>query len=147
MKSEKLTEEEARRLIDMLKRSLIEVLDFPDRGMKTEFDVLGDTPKDVFTISIFRGRIQPQKYNIGARIKKNGTSLLELHINATNVHFNPDGEKITKNHWHIYTESYDRKFAIPAEDIREEAFVENTLLFLKKFHVIEPPEIHYQTEL
>ena len=61
MKSEKLTEEEARRLINMLKRSLIEVLDFPDRGMKTEFDVLGDTPKDVFTVSIFRGRIQPQK--------------------------------------------------------------------------------------
>lgn len=93
MSGEKLTDAEARRLIAMLKRALIEAIDFPDRGKKAEFDVVGDTKKDLFTVSIFRGKIQSKKYSIGARIKKNGISLLELHINATNVHFNPDGEK------------------------------------------------------
>lgn len=147
MSGEKLTDAEARRLIAMLKRALIEAIDFPDRGKKAEFDVVGDTKKDLFTVSIFRGKIQSKKYSIGARIKKNGISLLELHINATNVHFNPDGEKITKDHWHIYREDYGRKFAIPAEDICDKDFVENTLIFLRKFHVVEPPKIYYQTEL
>ncbi len=146
MSGEKLTDAEARRLLEMLKHTLIEEMNFPNRGEKKEFDVVGDTKKDLFTVSIFRGRIQPKKYSIGARIKKNGISLLELHINATNVHFNPDGEKITKDHWHIYTEDYGRKFAIPAEDIYDEDFVENTLIFLRKFHVVEPPKIYYQTE-
>ena len=86
MSGEKLTDAEARRLIAMLKRALIEAIDFPDRGKKAEFDVVGDTKKDLFTVSIFRGKIQSKKYSIGARIKKNGISLLELHINATNVH-------------------------------------------------------------
>ena len=146
MSGEKLTDAEARRLLEMLKHTLIEEMNFPNRGEKKEFDVVGDTKKDLVTVSIFRGRIQPKKYSIGARIKKNGISLLELHINATNVHFNPDGEKITKDHWHIYTEDYGRKFAIPAEDIYDEDFVENTLIFLRKFHVVEPPKIYYQTE-
>ena len=127
--------------------ALIEAIDFPDRGKKAEFDVVGDTKKDLFTVSIFRGKIQSKKYSIGARIKKNGISLLELHINATNVHFNPDGEKITKDHWHVYTEEYGRKLAFPAEDIHSEKFEENTVRFLKKFHVVEPPEIRCQMEL
>lgn len=147
MSGEKLTNAEARRLLEMLKHTLMEEMNFPNRGEKKEFDVVGDTKKDLFTVSIFRGRIQPKKYSIGARVKKNGISLLELHINATNVHFNPDGEKITKDHWHIYTEEYGRKFAIPAEDICDEKFVENTLIFLRKFHVVEPPKLYYQTEL
>lgn len=56
-------------------------------------------------------------------------------------------KKITKDHWHIYREDYGRKFAIPAEDICDKDFVENTLIFLRKFHVVEPPKIYYQTEL
>lgn len=70
MSGEKLTDAEARRLIAMLKRALIEAIDFPDRGKKAEFDVVGDTKKDLFTVSIFRGKIQSKKYSIGARIKK-----------------------------------------------------------------------------
>ena len=104
MSVSKLTNAEARRLLDMTKRSLIAELNFPTRGDEKEFDVVGDTKKDIFAIKIYRGKIQPFKYNIGARIKKNGTMLLELHINPSNVHRNPDGEKICGSHWHIYTE-------------------------------------------
>lgn len=94
MSVSKLTNAEARRLLDMTKRSLIAELNFPTRGDEKEFDVVGDTKKDIFAIKIYRGKIQPFKYNIGARIKKNGTMLLELHINPSNVHRNPDAKKI-----------------------------------------------------
>lgn len=143
----KLTNEEARILLDMTKRSLIDGLAFPTRGDEKEFDVVGDTKKDVFAIKIYRGKIQPLKYNIGARIKKNGILLLELHINPSTVHPNPDGEKIHGNHWHIYTEEYGRAFAFPAENIQSDAFIDNTVAFLTKFNVIEKPYITYQHEL
>ena len=135
MSVSKLTNAEARRLLDMTKRSLIAELNFPTRGDEKEFDVVGDTKKDIFAIKIYRGKIQPFKYNIGARIKKNGTMLLELHINPSNVHRNPDGEKICGSHWHIYTEEYGRTYAFPAEDVQEDAFVDNTIAFLTKFNV------------
>lgn len=146
-----LTNTEARRLLDMTKRSLIAELDFPTRvltrGNEKEFDVVGDTKKDIFTIKIYRGKIQRLKYNIGARIKKNGILLLELHINPSGVHANPDGEKIRGSHWHVYTEKYGRSYAFPAENIQEDAFIDNTITFLTKFNVVEQPNITYQLEL
>lgn len=143
----KLTNEEAHRLLEMTKRSLVAEVGFPSCGGEEEFDVIGDTKKDVFAVKIYRGKIQPFKCNIGARIRKNGTMLLELHINPTNIHRNPDGEKIYGSHWHIYTEEYGRAYAFPAGDIREDAFVENTIAFLTKFNVVEQPQINYQLEV
>ena len=72
---------------------------------------------------------------------------IELHINPSNVHRNPDGEKICGSHWHIYTEEYGRTYAFPAEDVQEDAFVDNTIAFLTKFNVVEQPNINYQLEL
>ena len=106
MSSNKLTDAEARQLLEMTKKSLVQEINFPTRGNEKEFDVVGDTKKDIFAIKIYRGKIQPFKYNIGARIKKNGTMLLELHICQSNVNYNPNGEKICGSHWHIYTEEY-----------------------------------------
>lgn len=147
MSADKLTQEEARRLLEMIKRSLIDEINFPMRGTTKEFDVVGDTKADVFSINIYRAKIQPFKYNMGARIKKNGIMLLELHINPTTVHYNPDGEKITGSHWHIYTEGYGRTYAFHADDIEADKFVENTIAFLEKFNVIERPNIIYQLEI
>jgi len=143
----KLTEDEARKLIEMTKRSLITELNFPTCGKKKEFDVIGDTKQDLFSINIFRSKIKHTKYNISARIKKNGIMLLELHINPSNVHPNPNGEKILGSHWHIYTEEYGRAVAFPAEDIEADNFVENTIEFLVKFNVVERPSILYQLEI
>lgn len=147
MSAVKLTDAEARRLLEMTKRSLIAEMSFPSCGGTKEFDVVGDTKKDVFSVNIYRGKIQPFKYNIGARIKKNGIMLLELHINPSNVHYNPDGKKISGSHWHIYTEEYGRAYAFPADDIKNDEFVENTIAFLTRFNVIEQPNITYQLEL
>lgn len=147
MSSEKLTQDEAQRLLDMLKRSLTDLIHFPTRGDREEFDVIGDTKNDVFSINIYRSKIHPSKYNIGARIKRNGIMLLELHINSRGVHCNPDGEKIIGNHWHIYKEGFGRAFAFPADDLEDDRFVENTISFLEKFNVVECPHIVYQLEM
>lgn len=131
----------------MSKRSLIAAMSFTTRGNSKEFDVVGDNKNDIFTINIYRGKLPRFKYNIGARIKKNGIMLLELHVNPTSVHFNPDGEKIISSHWHIYTEEFGRVYAFPADDIKDEDFVENTINFLTRFNVIEKPNIIHQLEL
>lgn len=84
---------------------------------------------------------------MSARISKNNIMLLELHIDPGKPHMNPDGEKIVGSHWHIYSEEYGRKMAFPADDIDSTLFIENTIMFLDKFNVIEKPQINYQLEL
>ena len=112
-----ITDDEARKMLEMLKSLFEDELNFPLPGKKLEFEAVGENKRDLFVVSIFRGKIQSAKVNIGARIKVNGVMLLELHLNPTNVHQNPDGRKITGSHWHIYTEEYGRSMAYEAEDI------------------------------
>lgn len=147
MSNNKITQEEAERLLNMMKKTLSENIDFPEKGEQIEFELSGDTKKDIFITKIYRGRINRKKYEIGARVKKNNILLLELHISPGKVHPNPDGTKIIGSHWHIYTEEFERRFAYPAENLESDKFVENTILFLDKFNVIEKPTINYQLEL
>ena len=72
---------------------------------------------------------------------------MELHINSGNRHINPDGQKITGSHWHYYTQEYGLKNAFPAADLSSKNFVENTVLFLKEFHIVNTPIINHQTDL
>lgn len=147
MSVEKLTQGDAQRILQMIKHSLINEINFPLRGSTQEFNVIGDTKADIFTINIYRAKIRPFKYSMGARIKKQGIMLLELHINPTTTHRNPDGEKIIGSHWHIYKEGFGITFAFPAEDIQEDKFVDNTIAFLEKFNVVECPKILHQLEI
>lgn len=91
---EPLTTEEAKQLINLAKQTLLDVLNSPDKGADVEFNADSIQTKDSFIIKIFRGKINKEKYNYGARIAKNGIILLELHINAGNIHINPDGQKL-----------------------------------------------------
>lgn len=143
MASIKITQEEAEKLLQMLKNTLVDEIQFPSAGKSIEFNVEGETKEDIFVINIFRGKINRLKYNIGACVMKNGIVLLELHINPSNRHPNPDGELITGNHWHIYSEKYGLKWAFPADDINSEDFEKNTISFLIKFNVIEKPNVIY----
>lgn len=79
---EPLTTEEAKQLINLAKQTLLDVLNSPDKGADVEFNADSIQTKDSFIIKIFRGKINKEKYNYGARIAKNGIILLELHINA-----------------------------------------------------------------
>ena len=110
---EPLTTEEAKQLINLAKQTLLDVLNSPDKGADVEFNADSIQTKDSFIIKIFRGKINKEKYNYGARIAKNGIILLELHINA----------------------------------LSSNDFVENTLLFLEKFHIVNPPAINHQMDL
>lgn len=147
MASVKISQNEINKLLNMLKNSLIHLINFPGKGATKEFQVVGDTKHDIFTVSIYRGRINSNKYNLGGRITKNDIMLLSLHIGPSNVHINPNGEKITGNHWHVCDEAYGLKWAYPADDLESEQFVENTVAFLSKFHVIKQPQVNFQLEL
>lgn len=142
-----LSTDEARKLIELTKLSLIDAISSPKAGGDILFDVQSDTTTDLFSVNIYRGKINKHKYNYGARIKKNGIILLELHVNAGNRHMNPDGTIIPGSHWHYYTQEHGMKYAFAASDINSTDFVENTLLFLKEFNVINTPTINHQTDL
>ena len=43
MSSNKLTDAEARQMLEMTKKSLVQEINFPTRGNEKEFDVVGDT--------------------------------------------------------------------------------------------------------
>ena len=144
---ETLTTDEARRLIEIAKNALIEIIDAPQPGTRLEFDASGKESKELFTVDILRGKINRKKYNYGARIKKNGIILLELHVNAGNMHVNPNGEKFNGSHWHYYTQEDGLKNAFPVPDLDSQDFIDNTLLFLEKFHIVNNPKIQYQAEL
>ncbi len=143
----KLTAQEAKQLIEMLKRSIEKEVYLPVKGKTIKFDVQGDTKKHMFSISLYRGKINPNKGNYTALIKKSNTVLLSLETSSKARHMNPDGEIIEGPHWHIYTEEHGRSYAYPAAPIADNDFVKNTLLFLDEFHVIEKPAITQQASL
>lgn len=142
-----LTQAEAIRLLEMLKTTLQDQISFPNKGESVEFDVRGDTNKDLFTIKIYRGKINRNKHEIGARIKKDNIMLLELHVSPGKPHVNPDGQKIIGSHWHIYSEEHYRRQAYPAADITAGDFIDSTLKFFEKFHIVNQPTINYQLEI
>ncbi len=144
---EKLTQSEIEKMLKMLKSTIEKEVALPSLGNFVEFQVVGESKKDLFGIKVYRGRIQKNKLNLGAQIKKNGIMLLELHINPTNVHINPDGEKIVGSHWHIYSEEYERRQAFPASDVFGNNFIDDTIAFLTEFNVVEKPHVSIQLEL
>lgn len=156
MNEVKLTQNEAELLLASLKQKVQEFISFPYRGRKTNFEVKEKYGNNIFNICIYRGKINAYKYNINAFLQKNGIILLSLDINPNARHPNPPrgnysfpyyGVTIEGPHWHIYTEEFGRKLAFPAENINSKQFVENTILFLKKFNVIDLPQINEQIEL
>lgn len=144
-----LTQEDAESLISCLKRTLVDTINAPEKGKNLSFDVesVSMNPPESFVVSIFRGRINRSKISYNARIKLRNTVLLELHLNPTNKHMNPDGTIVSGSHWHIYREGYGIMFAFPADDIQTRDFVENTIVFLKRFNIINNPNINEQLEI
>lgn len=141
------TQAEIEELLQMLKASLTASISFPGKGRKESFKVKSLSSRDVFDIFIYRGSINAGKMNVEAVVEKNNVVLLELHINASNKHVNPDGTVIIGSHWHVFSEKFGRSQAFPADDIHDDAFVENTIKFLDRFNVIEKPNIQFQFEL
>lgn len=146
MARDKIKQDEIERLLEALKKTLVDSISFPEKGKSEEFEVKAVSTNEVFTIRIYRGKVNREKYNLGAIIQKHGLPILELHIGPGNRHTNPDGTIIEGSHWHIYSEQYGRTQAFPADDIESDRFVDNTIAFLEKFNVIEKPEVYFQLE-
>jgi len=144
----KLTQNEADKLISMLKRKIIdEQINFPNRKEKISFDVLGERRTDEFVVNIERKGINAQGCTYQGRIKSNNIILMRLDVNPTAVHINlKDGSKIEGSHIHIYDEEWETRYAIPF-DVEGKDLFEICYSFFEKFNVIEPPTIIYQEKL
>jgi len=142
----KLTQKEADMLIDMLKKTVEKEITFPELKGRVEFDVQGVRKEDVFAVNISRKGINASGASYQGRVRASGSILMRLDINPASVHINPDGEKITGTHLHIYTEEYDMSMAVPF-DIENKDLYQLCRVFLEKFNVIETPMINQQFTL
>lgn len=142
-----LTTTEATNLLNELKTILTNTIIAPKKSSSESYDVVGNTTNTPFSISIYRGKININKYNFSARVKKGNIVILELHVNAGNRHENPDGTIIIGSHWHYYTEDYGMRTAFPALDITSPDFVSSTLIFFEKFNIINKVSISEQLEI
>lgn len=101
-----LSQDEAERLIAEVKNSVEKLFVMPAAGERNaEFHVLGDDGEK-FTIAVFKGAINADRHSMSARITRLGVPLLRLCVNGS-THTNPDGERISGTHWHIYKEGED----------------------------------------
>ena len=131
-----LTNKEAQELINELKkRANNELLDFPTRGNKIEFEVCGiKKSNDKYIINITRSNINDEKCNYQGRVERSNIPLMRLDI-TDGSHRNPDGKKIVGNHLHIYNENYELSYAIPFDVEREDLFG-YCMEFFKKFNLV-----------
>ncbi len=87
---------------------------------------------------MFKGAINADRHSMSARITRLGVPLLRLCVNGS-THTNPDGERISGTHWHIYKEGEDDWNAQTA-DIESPDFVNDTIRLLDRFNVIHRPD-------
>lgn len=142
----KLTTEEAKLLINMLKERVTETtLKFPNSGKKLEFDVFAQKDGTKFVVNICRGSIDNNKCSYQGRTYINSTPILRLDI-TDSYHRNSDGTKISGNHLHIYNEETAMAEAIPFDITRDDLYG-YCLEFFKRFNIIEDSiGIIYQME-
>lgn len=143
----KMSTEEAKELIDMLKERVSQAtLEFPRVGNKLEFDVYAKKEGTKFIINITRGSINKNKCTYQGRTYINSAPILRLDI-TDSFHINSDGTKISGNHLHIYNEDTEMREAIPF-DIKNADLYDYCLEFFKKFNLIqENVGILYQMEM
>lgn len=139
----KLTTQEARQLIEELKRTVEKVLEMPHSKGGISFDVTAIKDSIEFVITIDRKGISGDKCSYQGRIKSNNLILLRLDVNPTGIHYNPDGSKIIGTHVHIYNELDDMKRAFPF-DIKKKSLYDLCFTFFQEFHIIEVPRISEQ---
>ena len=136
-----LSQDEAERLIKELKDTVERVVAMPAPGeQNSQFHVTGRDDGEGFAIALFRGRRNPDKHEISARVTRSGIQLMRLCVNGT-PHVNPDGTRPGRTHLHIYREGFDARVAYPV-DIASPDFVGDTMLLLDRFNVIDKP--HFQ---
>lgn len=141
-----LTQAEANRLIEMLKKTVEERIVFPSQKGRISFSVIGERKNNKFTINIDRKGIKAEKCTYQGRVSQSNQVLMRLDIDPNGRHTNPDGKLICGNHLHIYHELYDMKFAIPF-DIKDQDLYQTCYTFFEKFNIVERPVVFSQCSL
>lgn len=143
-----LTQMEAKQLIDMLKHTVEQQIQFPSQKGSISFEVVGERREDKFVVNIDRKGKAAEKCTYQGRVHRTNQILMRLDINPTGRHTNPgpDGEVILGNHIHIYREEFDINYAIPF-DIEDKDLYDLCYTFFEKFHIIDPPEVFCQPSL
>ena len=136
-----LTDAEARRMLELLKEALSPKSITLNKGEKASFEASSTTSPDRFRIQINRGARNEKKVEIVALPKGIPQTILELHLHPNQPHRNPDGELVKGSHWHVYSEEYGRRWAYPALDLETDSFVDGTMAFFERFHLIRHPQI------
>ena len=146
----RLTQQEAKMLIDMLKNIAQGKVDFPSEKGRISPPLLAKSidEKENFVIDMSRAGINANKATYQARHKRTNQILLRLDVNPTQRHPNPDGSMIEAgvNHLHIYTEEHGDRWAI-AFDTENKELDEICYLFFDRFNIIERPEIIVDRQL
>ena len=143
----KLTQKEADMLIDMLKKTVQKDLELPSGKGRVEFDVTGDRKEDVFVVNISRKGINESSASYQGRVRYgSGAILMRLDVNPTQPHRNPDGEKISGTHLHIYTEEYGERMAVPF-DVEDKDLFDLCYAFFERFNIVETPRVTQQLTL
>lgn len=141
-----LTQKEADMLINMLKKTAEDCIEFPSKKGRVEFDVTGERREDVFVVNIARKGINAGGASYQGRLRHSGTILLRLDVNPTSKHENPDGQIILGTHLHAYTEDYEMMYAV-AFDVENKGLYAMCFEFFQRFNIIEPPEVTKQETL
>ncbi|KFI54683.1 DUF6978 family protein [Bifidobacterium callitrichos] len=133
-----LSQQDAERLIKEIKKSVDRLVIMPAPGEQNrQFHVRSESDDEDFTIALFRGKRNPNKHSIAARITHSEVVLMRLCVEGT-PHTNPGGSKIGRTHLHVYHEGVDDRVAYPI-DIDSPDFVEDTVMLLDRFHVVRKP--------
>ena len=144
-----LTESEANELIRMLKKQeKVKAILFPDSGKKTRINIISSDSKEKFLIDIYQSRIDITEY-FNHMNHSSKCPLARLDVGEHQVHRNPDGEKLTGSHLHIYKDGYESRWAYPVpkelgQDLDNK--IETVLAFFKYCIVKEHGDIINQKE-
>ncbi len=121
---------------------------FLPKDSKFEISLISEDKKEEFVLNYTRGSINLEKRNHNFRVRK-FIGLARLDLNGP-PHRNPDGQKIDKNHLHLYREGYNLKWAY---EIPEDKFIDidsnkQTLIdFMKYCNIDYDLNAQFQKEL
>jgi hypothetical protein len=115
-----ISQKEADELLAMRKIAIdIKQYTYPSLGGRIEIPLASENRREIFALTIHRGRIDMRKNTHQTRSKRS-VILARVDI-AGPPHRNPDGNDIACPHIHIYREGYDDKWAQPLPDIFSES--------------------------
>lgn len=134
-----MTEAQATELIGLMKRLLVDTINFPSPGEKLFLDAVHvlDESKQ-FEIVIRKGSRDSEKCTFQGLSKNPKVPLVRLDVVSKNgpPHRNPDDTLIYGPHLHIYKDGTMMHEAVPF-DIEDPDLVSYCICFFKKFNIIE----------